>query len=507
MVSPKFPFVIKGDYVGGEFLLAKDPNGELKSVSPADSKDVLGLYAFCYANVARSVEHAQRALKGWKRLASGDRAAYLKKYQEALKRNADRLAEAMAREVGKPVWEAKTEVAAMVNKVDVTINDSAKLVEGGKYPGILPGVLGVTRYKPLGVMAVVGPFNFPGHLANGHIVPALFTGNTVIFKPSEKSPMVGQIMAECFEEAGLPSGVFNLVQGEKEVGRRLAVHEGVAGVLFTGSYEVGTRIKQDTLQQHWKLLALEMGGKNSAIIWKDANLLEAVRECLVGAFITCGQRCSATSRVLVHREIHDAFVTALHDRAKSFKIGHPFEDPFMGPIIDSGSMDRYMKFQGIAAREGCEILMRGKALDVGYLGNYVSPSICLVKDASVAAARKSVYQQTELFGPNLAVIPVDDLDHAVELANCTQYGLAASVFTRDPEVYERCALDLEVGVLNLNRATVGASSKLPFGGVKKSGNHFPTALPSTLYCTYPVASLEAPADGPEPAKYPGLNWA
>ncbi|HTL11672.1 MAG TPA: aldehyde dehydrogenase family protein [Bdellovibrionota bacterium] len=505
MSTPKHPFVLKGDYVAGEFVQPKDPNGQIKSVSPADFTDVLGSYAYGYAHVDLAVEAAGRAFRTWKRMQTAERGALLKRYQEALKRHAERLAEAMAREVGKPVWEAKTEVNAMVNKVDVTINESAKLVEGYKIPGIMPGIAGVCRYKPLGVMAVIGPFNFPGHLANGHIVPALLTGNTVIFKPSEKSPMVGQIMAECFAEAGFPAGVFNVVQGEKEVGRRLCVHEGVAGVLFTGSYEVGTRIKQDTLQQHWKLLALEMGGKNAAIVWKDANLAEAIRECLVGAFLTCGQRCSATSRVLVHKDLLDAFVTGLHEKSKTFSIGHPLDDPFMGPIIDAASVDRYQKFQGIAVREGCEIIMRGKSLDIGRQGNYISPSICLVKDASVAAAKKSVYQQTELFAPNVAITPVEDLDHAIELANCSQYGLAFSVFTRDAQVYENCTQDLDCGVLNWNRTTVGASSRLPFGGTKKSGNHFPTALSATLYCTYPVASLEAPAEGLAPTQYPGLS--
>jgi succinylglutamic semialdehyde dehydrogenase len=355
-------------------------------------------------------------------------------------------------------------------------------------------------------MAVIGPFNFPGHLPNGHIVPALATGNTVVFKPSEKAPIVGQIMAECFQEAGFPAGVFNLLQGEKEVGRRLCVHEEVNGVLFTGSYEVGTRIKQDTLLQHWKLLALEMGGKNSAIVWRDTDLDFAVHETLFGAYVTCGQRCSATSRVIVHASLVQAFVERFHDRAKAFAIGHPLENPFMGPLVEAASVDRYMKFLGIASRESCEIVMRGKALELPYKGHYVTPSICVVQDSSVEAARKSVYQQTELFGPNVAVSTTDDLDHAIALANVTQYGLVASVFTRDHAVYEKCWDGLEAGLINWNRTTVGASSRLPFGGLKKSGNHFPTALPSTLYCTYPVSSLETAEPKPLAPTSPGLNW-
>jgi succinylglutamic semialdehyde dehydrogenase len=316
-------------------------------------------------------------------------------------------------------------------------------------------------------------------------------------------------MAECLHESGIPAGVFNLVQGEREVGRRLCVHEGVHGILFTGSYEVGTRIRQDTLQQHWKLLALEMGGKNPAIVWEDANLDVALFETLTGAFLTSGQRCSATSRIIVHRSVLDQFVSRFHERAKAFSIGHPYENPFMGPLIDSSSMDRYMKFLGIANREGCEIIMRGKALDLPVQGHYVAPSICLTKDSSIENARKSIYQQTELFAPNVGIIPVDDLDEAIAQANVTQYGLVTSVFSQSREVYEKCWDGLEMGLVNWNKSTVGASSRLPFGGLKKSGNHFPTAVTATSYCAVPVASLEVaePQFSPEnAAKMSGLNW-
>ncbi|MGZ3696968.1 MAG: aldehyde dehydrogenase family protein, partial [Bdellovibrionota bacterium] len=421
------------------------------------------------------------------------------------KKREEEMTEIIAREVGKPLWESKTEVTAMLNKVDITINDSMKLVTDYEIPKIMDNTTGACRYRPLGVMAVIGPFNFPGHLPNGHIVPALLTGNTVVFKPSEKTPMVGQLMAECFQEAGFPAGVFNLVQGEREVGRRLVVHEGVDAVLFTGSYEVGTRIKQDTLQQHWKLLALEMGGKNAAIIWSDADLEVAIHETLLGAYLTTGQRCSATSRILVHTSLLDQFLTRFHERAKAFTIGHPLDNPFMGPLIESGSVDRYMKFLGIAQREGAEIIMRGKSLELSTRGNYVTPSICWVKEPSLEATKKSIYQQTELFAPNVAILGVSELEEAIAQANATSFGLVTSVFSKDRAVYDKALDGLHFGLINWNRSTVGASSKLPFGGFKKSGNHFPTALTSTLYCTAPIASLEM-AEPKVTANTPGLNW-
>jgi succinylglutamic semialdehyde dehydrogenase len=384
-----------------------------------------------------------------------------------------------------------------------------KLVEGFDLPEVMPGTQGSCRYRPHGVMAVIGPFNFPGHLANGHIVPALATGNTVVFKPSEKSPGVGQLMAECFDAAGFPPGVFNLVQGEKEVGRRLCVHSGVSGVLFTGSYEVGTRIKQDTLQQHWKILALEMGGKNASIVCEDADFESAVHDTLVSSFLTAGQRCSATSRILVHQSLFDSFVSRLHERSKAFKIGHWSDEPFMGPLIDSASVDRYMKFIGIAAREGFELVMRGKALELSRQGHYVAPTIACMKAPTMEQTRKSVFQQTELFAPCVAVTSFADLEEAIAQTNETQYGLVASVFSRSREVFEKSRAELEVGLVNWNKPTVGASSKLPFGGYKKSGNHFPTALTSTLYCASPVSSLESqtPRAALELAQAsPGLNW-
>jgi succinylglutamic semialdehyde dehydrogenase len=508
MSKGHFRFEAEGNYIGGTFALPLDANGEFSVRCPGDLTDLVSTVPYSFSAVDHAVEVARVAFQKWKHLSHASRAEHLKNYQAALVRKEAELCEAISREMGKPLWEAKTEFSAMVNKVDISIKEGLRYQADFDLPQVMERTLGACRHKPHGVMAVVGPFNFPGHLANGHIVPALLTGNVVIFKPSEKAPIVGQIMAECFHDAGFPRGVFNLVQGEKEVGRRLCIHEGVSGVLFTGSYEVGTRIKQDTLLQHWKILALEMGGKNSSLVWKDANLDVAIYETLTSAFLTTGQRCSATSRILVHESLLDQFVEKFHARAKAFKIGHPLEkdQPFMGPIIDEASVDRYIKFIGIAEREGCEVVMRGKQLDLDYKGHYVTPSICLVRKPTLEKSQKSVYQQTELFAPNVAILPVSDLDEAIAQANVTQYGLAASVFTASRETYDYCWSELEAGIVNWNKSTVGASSRLPFGGLKKSGNHFPTALAAPLYCSYPVASLETEHPQLATTKNPGLNW-
>ncbi|MBU6375374.1 MAG: succinylglutamate-semialdehyde dehydrogenase [Bdellovibrionales bacterium] len=500
-----------GNYINGQFVKVKpgEKSGEWRAKSPADLSDELGVVAYSFSAVDEAVSAAEGARVAWRKLAVTERAALLKRYQEQLRLREKEFCNLIAREVGKPIWEGRTEVTAMVNKVDITIEESLKLVQSFDIPNIMADTTGSCRYRPHGVMAVIGPFNFPGHLPNGHIVPALLTGNTVVFKPSEKTPAVGQLMAECFHAAGIPPGVFNLLQGEKEVGRRLSVHPAVSGVLFTGSYEVGTRIKQDTLQQHWKILALEMGGKNSTIVWSDADVELAVYETLVSGFITAGQRCSATSRVIVHQSLLEKFIERLHERAKAFKIGHWSDDPFMGPLIDSSAVDRYLKFIGVAAREGCELIMRGKALEHSRQGFYVTPSIAWVRSPSLEHTKKSVFQQTELFAPALAVLGVASLEEAILQANETQYGLVASVFSKSRAVFEECREGLEVGLVNWNKSTVGASSRLPFGGFKKSGNHFPTALTSTLYCASPVSSLElsAPPSAEALAKNSvGLNW-
>jgi succinylglutamic semialdehyde dehydrogenase len=434
--------------------------------------------------VDESVRAARGAFQGWREAPLPTRIALVEKVRAALGKRELELTRLLSREIGKPLWEAKQEVAATLLLIDVMIRDGLKLI------GDYVSEDGISRRRPLGVLAVVGPFSQPLQLPASHWVPALLAGNTVVFKASEKAAAVAQLTTECIAEAGVPKGVFNLLQGEREVGRRLAVHEGVDGVLFTGSYETATRIKQDTLQQHWKLLALETGGKNAAIIWEDADFDLAVHESLVGGYLSAGQRCTSTTRVIVHQSRLEKFVDELHVRAKKFPIAHPFEDPFMGPLVEPASVDRYMKFLGIAAREGCELVMRGKALELKHAGNYVTPTIAVVQDPSIENARKSIFQQTEFFAPAVTILGVKDLEEAVHLANATQYGFVASVFSSNRSIFEKCRDHLQYGWINWNRATTRTTPTLPLLGLKKSGNHFPTGIEAMRYCTSPVSGME-----------------
>lgn len=377
-----------------------------------------------------------------------------------------------------------------------------RLVKQERIANALPGVDGVVTHMARGVMAVLGPFNFPGHLPNGHIVPALATGNTVVFKPSELTPMVGQLMAQLFEKAEFPKGVFNLVQGEGETGKRLVADENVDGILFTGSYETGLKIKQKTVEQYWKILALEMGGKNATIVWDDADLNKALYETTIGAFMSTGQRCSCTSRIILHDSIADKFIDKFYETAKKLSIGYWQDNPFMGPLINAGAVEKYVRFQEIASREGAERLMRGKALDLDKKGYYVTPSICLVDKFR----EDSVYQKSEIFGPNVAIYRTKDLDEALKINASTGFGLVTSIFTKNRSIYEETLFRARSGLVNWNRTTNGASSKLPFGGMGKSGNDRPAADFAVTYCTVPVASHEDTTPFDPKAAPPGLSF-
>lgn len=475
-----------GDFIGGRFVPTEKMDGEFKDISPADLNDTIMRVPFCHDHIDRACVEAKKAYMPWARLSMDERKNYLMKLKGIYEAEAPRMAEAIARDTGKPMWEALTEAKALASKIDITLNFSMKLVADEHVANALPGVEGVIRHKPRGVMAVLGPFNFPAHLPNGHIIPALVMGNTVVFKPSEQTPAVGQLMAQFFEKAEFPAGVFNMVQGDGESGRRLVANEHVDGILFTGSYEVGLRIKHETMNHYWKILALEMGGKNSTLVWDDADMDKAIYESLVGCYMTTGQRCSCTSRIVVHDAVADQFTERFYQAAKKLTIGHWSEDPFMGPLINQSAVDKYLRFQEIAKRENCESMMRGKVLDLKQKGYYVTPSINLVNKFDP----NSVYQKSEIFGPNVAIYRTSDFDHALEIINSTGYGLSMAMFTHKQELYQKALLEARVGLLNLNRTTNGSSSKLPFGGMGKSGNDRPSAHYAIQYCSVPVASLE-----------------
>lgn len=472
--------LVRGNYIGGRFELPGSPEGYIESISPADLEDRLGTFPYSTKVVDRVIQTSLQALTGWRLLPFYQRIGFFDTLQSVLNKHAISLAEVISRETGKPLWESRAEVKAMSEKIILTRDEGMALIM------TKPSEDSPLRYsfKTRGVLAVLGPFNMPGHLPWGHIIPALMTGNIVVFKPSELSPAVGQKLAEIIDEAGFPPGVFNLIQGGQEVGSALIHHPDLHGILFTGSYQTGQRIRKALVDHFGKILALEMGGKNAAIVLDDAPLDKAVYEVCIGAFITTGQRCSSTSRLILDRKIADEFLTKLLALTKKINIGYPFrENVFMGPIISKKSLERFFYFQTEAEKEGAEPLLKGEILKTGHKGFYIKPSVHLVKTPDP----ESIYQGEEIFGPDLAVYLVDNLGQAIEIHGQSAYGLVVSLFSENKQAFEKVFQECEAGVLHWNKSTTGASSNLPFGGVKKSGNDHPGALFAPYYCTYPVA--------------------
>lgn len=503
-------FSLKGDYFNSNFHLPQKSGPDsadriFARECPADLDLVLWECGIKFGHVERVKASAELGFKKWKKLKIEERISYLKKYQEQVLSKKEEIATAIALETGKPLWEAHTEVSSIVAKVDVTISDSLPRISDKFIEKILPETNGYIYHRPLGPCLIIGPFNFPCHLANGQMVAALLAGNSIIFKPSEKTCYSAQLLIECFHKANFPEGVINLIQGDGETGKRLIAEKGIKGIFFTGSKEVGLAILSATYKDLSKLVALELGGKNSSIICKDANLDHALVEILKASFLTTGQRCTSTAIIPIHESIKDEFISKLHQLAKKIIIDHPIDfekEPFMGPLIDQLAVDNYLLFMGMAKREGVEEIMRGKLLSKKYRGHYVSPSIHLAKSMD----KKSHFLMSEIFGPNCTFIPFREIEEAIEIANSTEYGLVSSVFTKDPEIFKKCLSEIDAGLINLNRSTVGASSRLPFGGVKNSGNYRPASVATIDSCVYQQGSLEVISDTVEDIKtLRGLN--
>jgi succinylglutamic semialdehyde dehydrogenase len=353
-------------------------------------------------------------------------------------------------------------------------------------------------FHPRGVLAVLGPFNFPAHLPNGHIVPALATGNSVVFKPSELTPGVGAWLVDAWHEAGLPPGVLELVQGLGETGAALVAHPDVDGVLFTGSYATGRRLKEQVLDQPHKILALEMGGKNAMVVMEDADLDLAASEAALSICATTGQRCSCTSRLFVHRRLIDEFATRLVAVLRDVRIGRPLdEDVFMGPLASDAAAKKVAHFRTLAREAGGERLL----VDLPDPGPpYVGPGLVRFE----TCRQDHVYQREEIFGPEAALYPIDDLDQAIAAVNDSDYGLVASLMTRDRTRFDYATGRVRTGLLNWNKGTIGASGKLPFGGIRRSGNDRPAGVTASVYCTVPQAHLEGSGELEPDALPPGM---
>jgi succinylglutamic semialdehyde dehydrogenase len=451
----------------------------LVSTAPATGEE---LWRGEHGDVEAAVSRARRAWAEWAARPLGDRIEAMRRFANAVRDRSDTFAELIAREAGKPLWEARTEVDAVMGKVDISVQAYAERTGRKKFDSGIQGTAAV-RHKPHGVLAVLGPYNFPAHLPNGHIVPALIAGNAVIFKPSEKTPAVGAMLVQCFHEAGVPETVVQLLVGGPDEGKALVAHPGIDGVLFTGSAQAGIAINRKLAANPGKIVALEMGGNNPIVVLDTPKLADAAALIVQSAFTTAGQRCTAARRLVVKESVHDDLMAELTALTRKLVVGDPMNDPqpFMGPVIDNDTAERLEESFVELVTAGGRVLspMRRTIPDRPFL----TPGIIDVTDVP---DRPDI----ELFGPLLQVIRVPDLDSGIAEANNTRFGLSASLIGGAPEDYGRFWANVRAGIINWNRPTNGASSKAPFGGIGLSGNHRPAAYYAADYCAYPVASTE-----------------
>lgn len=451
----------------------------LVSYEPASGEEI---WRGARGDVDAAVATARRAWSPWAALPLTTRIETLRAVANEVRRETEPLAELIAREVGKPLWEARKEVDAVVGKVDISVQAYAERTGKKKFDAGLNASAAV-RHKPHGVMVVLGPFNFPTHLPNGHIVPALIAGNAVIFKPSEKAPAAGEALVACFHRAGVPEEVIQLLVGGPEEGKALVAHPGVDGVLFTGSADTGIAINRKLAANPGKIVALEMGGNNPVVVIDTPKIDDAAALVVQSAFATAGQRCTCARRLIVKDSVYDDLMAALIPLTRKLMAGDPLGEPqpFMGPVIDNDTADRLSEsFLTLITAGGRPLLhMRRTVPDLPFL----TPGIIDVTDIT---DRPDI----ELFGPVLQVIRVPDLDAGISEANNTRFGLAASLIGGTPEDYGRFWANVRTGIINWNSPTTGASSKAPFGGIGLSGNHRPAAYYAADTCAYPVASTE-----------------
>lgn len=474
-------------YIKGQWLSG---HGELfNSINPSDGSEIWSGCGANEADVDAAFQAAHEAFEGWSRTPLKDRMAIVARYKELAIAAKDSMGELIARETGKQLWDAAGEGGALPAKVDISL--AAYEDRTGELKKETAFGHAALQHRAHGVMAVLGPYNFPAHLPNGQILPALIAGNTVVFKPSEQTPAVGEALIKLYAEAGFPNGVINMVQGARDTGAAVLDHSQLDGVLFTGSANTGAFIHKKFGGRPEIVLALEMGGNNPLIVWDVADAEAAASIIAQSAFITTGQRCTCARRLIV---ADNAKGKAVIDAVASFidrmTLGAWNEEATMGPLVSgaiAGHVVKHANELGGKAIRAASISDKGEA--------YVTPGFYDVTDVDVP--------DEEIFGPVLQVTRVADWDAAIAKANDTKFGLAAGLVSDDTKLWEDFRLRIRAGVVNFNRPTTGAASSLPFGGPGASGNHSPGAYYAADFCAWPMASQVA--DRPEDIPMKGLK--
>ena len=468
-------------FINNEWLNGQ--GDDVSSVNPAKNEVIWQGKSATAEQVDAAIKSARTAFESWSQTTVEERIALTEKFAELLAENKENLANTIALETGKPLWETRTEVGAMVGKIAISIK--AYNERTGTVENPMPGAKAFIRHKPHGVVAVFGPYNFPGHLPNGHIVPALIAGNTLVFKPSELTPLVAQETLKLWQKAGLPAGVINMVQGEVTTGKALANHQQIDGLFFTGSSTTGKFLHEQFGGQPGKILALEMGGNNPLIVKGVADIDTVVHDIIQSAFITTGQRCTCARRLFIEEGAQgDAILAKLVASTQAIKIGY-FDDeeqPFIGSMISEKAALGLVHAQNQLIELGGKALLSLEHKEAGT--GFVSPGIIDVSNIAEMP-------DEEHFGPLLKVYRYSDFDQAIDEGNNTSFGLSAGLLADDEADYQHFFKRIRAGIVNWNKPITGASSAAPFGGIGDSGNHRASAYYAADYCAYPVASVEA----------------
>ncbi|MBZ4678422.1 MAG: succinylglutamate-semialdehyde dehydrogenase [Shewanella sp.] len=481
---------IKGQWLAGE-------GQAMSSSNPANGETLWQGNAATPAQVDAAVAAAREAQFDWFMLGFDGRLQVIEAYRDQLEAHKAEIADTIAQETGKPLWETATEAGAMIGKIGLSV--AAYHKRTGETENELPAGRAVLRHKPHGVVAVFGPYNFPGHLPNGHIVPALLAGNTVVFKPSELTPKVAELMLKLWEKAGLPAGVINLVQGEVETGKRLASHPQLDGLFFTGSSRIGHLLHQQYAGHPGKILALEMGGNNPLIVKGISDIKAAVHEIIQSAYISSGQRCTCARRLYIEKgEQGDALIAALVAAVKAIAVGpwNAEPQPFMGSMISEAAAKGM-----VAAQRNLQNLGGVSLVEL----THIESGTGLVSPGLIDVTEVIELPDEEYFGPLLQLVRYSSFDQAISLANDTRYGLSAGLLADSREDYDYFLARIRAGIVNWNKQITGASGAAPFGGVGASGNHRASAFYAADYCAYPVASMEADGLSLPPSLSPGLS--
>ena len=463
-------------YIGGEWT---DGAGEetFESVNPATGETLGEFRRGTEADVDAALAEAEDAFETWRDLSHIRRAEYLWDIYHELRERHDELGQIVTKECGKEISEGKADVTEAWHMVEWAAGD-ARHPKGDVVPSEIPSKDAYMRRKPRGVVGCITPWNFPVAIPFWHMAVSLVEGNTVVWKPAEQTPWCGQIIAEMFEDAGIPDGVFNMVQGFGDTGNAIVEDDRVDTVLFTGSAEVGQEIASKVGGEPGKLAACEMGGKNGIVITEEADLDTAVHSAVMSSFKTTGQRCVSSERLIVHEDVYDEFKSRFVDIAEDVAVGDPLEeDTFMGPLIEAGHKEKVSKYNQLAEDEGVNVLVDRTELPAEEIpeghedGHWVGP---FVYEADAWEDLRSTHE--EVFGPHVALLEYSgDIEEAVAIHNDTDYGLAGAIISEDYRQINYFRDNAEVGLAYGNLPCIGAEVQLPFGGVKKSGNGYPSA--------------------------------